>query len=114
MTRDEPVIFRGQMSAQERQLRSALNRILSQHGVVHGTLISRRRVCGKSTCRCTRGHLHESLYLVITEGGRTRQLYVPKDWESRVRRWVENHHRARQLMEEISRIYWDRVRDRRD
>jgi hypothetical protein len=27
---------------------------------------------------------------------------------------VENHHRARQLMEEISRIYWDRVRDRRD
>ena len=26
---------------------------------------------------------------MISQNGRTRQLFVPKDWESRVRRWVE-------------------------
>ena len=52
------------------------------------------------------------MYLVIKEAGRTRQLFVPKDWEPLVRQWVEGHHRARQLMEEVSRIYWDKVRKR--
>jgi DNA-dependent RNA polymerase auxiliary subunit epsilon len=54
------------------------------------------------------------LYLVITERGRTRQLYVPKDGELRVRRWVEDYHQARQLMEEVSRLHWNKVRERQD
>jgi len=102
------------MSAQERRARSRLAQLISQRGVLRGSLLVRRRVCGKANCRCTRGQKHESLYLVVSEGGRTRQLYVPKDWESRVRCWVEDHHQARQLMEEISRIYWDKVRNRQD
>jgi hypothetical protein len=111
--KDRP-IPRAAMSVQERRFRSELAQLIDQKGILRGSLLVRRRVCGKPTCKCARGEGHESLYLVVTEGGRTRQLYVPKDWESRVRRWVENQHRARQLMEEISRIYWDRVRDRRD
>jgi hypothetical protein len=102
------------MSAQERRARSRLAQLISQRGVLRGSLLLRRRVCGKPNCKCTRGQKHESLYLVISEGGRTRQLYVPREWESRVRRWVEEYHRARQLMEEISRIYWDKVRHRQD
>jgi len=51
---------------------------------------------------------------VITEKGKTRQLYVPRDWEERVRRWVEDYHQAGGLMEEVSRIYWDKVRQRQD
>jgi hypothetical protein len=108
------MIFRGQMSAAERQLRSALNRLLSQHGVVHGTLLTRQRVCGKSTCRCTRGHPHESLYVVVTEGGQSRQMYVPRRWESAVRQWIANYSHARQLMDELSRLHWDKIRDRQD
>lgn len=114
MSDKDPAIPRAAMPAQERRTRSELAQLLAQKAILRGSLLVRQRVCGKPTCKCARGEGHESLYLVITEGGRTRQLYVPKDWESRVRRWVENHHRARQLMEEISRIYWDRVRDRRD
>jgi hypothetical protein len=102
------------MSARERRTRSRLAQLISQRGILRGSLLLRRRVCGKPNCKCTRGQKHESLYLVISEGGRTRQLYVPRDWESRVRRWVEDYHRARQLMEEISRIYWDKVRTRQD
>jgi hypothetical protein len=108
------IVPRSKMSARERRTRSRLAQLISQRGILRGSLLLRRRVCGKPNCKCTRGQKHESLYLVISEGGRTRQLYVPRDWESRVRRWVEDYHRARQLMEEISRIYWDKVRTRQD
>ena len=107
-------IPRARMSAVERRARSQLAQLLSQRGMMRGTLLVRTRRCGKANCRCARGEGHESLFLVISENGRTRQLFVPKDWESRVRRWVEDYHRARELMEEISRIYWDKVRQRQD
>jgi hypothetical protein len=100
------------MSPQERRLRSELRRILNGSGVLHGTLVRRRRVCGKPNCRCARGQKHESLYLVVTEGGTSRQLYVPKDWEPTVRQWVQQYHKARELMEEVSRIHWKKVRQR--
>jgi Family of unknown function (DUF6788) len=108
------MIFRGQMSAAERQLRSALNRLLSQQGIVHGTLLTRQRVCGKATCRCARGHRHESLYLVVTEAGQSRQMYVPRRWEAAVRQWIANYSQARHLMDELSRLHWDKIRDRQD
>ena len=107
-------IPRGKMSAAERETRSQLTRLLHQRGVIRGTLLVRQRKCGKDNCRCAHGTGHESLFLVISENGRTRQLFVPRDWESRVRRWVEDYHHARTLLEEISRIYWDRVRQRQD
>jgi hypothetical protein len=100
------------MSVTERRARSQLAQLLSRRGVIRGTLLVRRRKCGKANCRCARGEGHESLFLVISQNGRTRQLFVPKDWESRVRLWVEDYHRARGLLEEISRLYWDKVRKR--
>jgi hypothetical protein len=107
-------IHRAHMSPAERQARSQLAQLLSERGVIRGTLLVRKRKCGKPNCRCAQGEGHESLFLVISENGRTRQLFVPKDWESRVRLWVEDYHRARELMEEVSRIYWDKVRNRQD
>ena len=101
------------MSGQERGFRSKLAQLIHQAGVLRGTLLSRRRVCGKPNCRCAKGQLHESLYLVVSEAGRTRQLYVPKDWEAAVRRWVQGYRAAQELLEEISRIHWDKLRNRR-
>jgi hypothetical protein len=114
MSEGKRSISRSKMSPQERRARSRLVQVLSQRGVLRGSLLVRRRVCGKAGCRCTQGHAHESLYLVISEEGRTRQLYVPKEWEPRVRQWVEDYQQARKLMEEVSRIHWDKVRRRQD
>ena len=100
------------MSAPERGFRSKLAQIVHQNGLMRGTLLSRKRVCGKASCRCARGHLHESLYLVISEGGRTRQLYVPQKWQALVRQWVEGYQQAKALLEEISRLHWEKVRNR--
>ena len=102
------------MAGDERRLRSELAKIVSQQGILRGSLVRRQRVCGKPNCRCTRGHKHRGLYLVASEGGKLRQLYIPKEWEQIVQQWVEQYHKARNLMEEISRMYWNKVRDRQE
>lgn len=102
------------MNPQERRSRSALARLVSQRGLLRGNLLERRRVCGKPNCKCTRGELHANLYLVFSEGGKLRQLFIPKTWESRVRLWVQDYHEVRRLLEEISRLYVEKVRRRED
>jgi len=102
------------MSARERELRSAINKVVSQQGLIHGTLITRRRVCGKANCRCAKGRLHESLYLVVTEAGKGRQMYVPRQWEAAVRHWIEQYAQVRRLMDELSNLHWQKVRQRQD
>ena len=114
MSDKDRAVPRSSMTPPERNARSRLAQIVSQHGLIRGSLLVRRRVCGKAGCRCARGELHESLYLAINEEGRTRQLYVPKDWEQRVRRWVQAHHQAREFMEEISRLHWEKVKKRQE
>ena len=109
--RKQPIV-RTSQSAQERRLRSELRKILDSSGMLHGTVIERQRVCGKPNCKCTRGQKHRSLYLVVTEGGKPRQLYVPQDWEQTVRQWVKDYQEARELMEELSRLHWQKVRER--
>ena len=107
-------IPRSKMSVQERGFRSKLAQLVHQSGVLRGTLLSRKRVCGKASCRCAKGHRHESLYLVVSQGGRTRQLYVPRAWEATVRRWVQGYRQAQELMEDISRLHWQKIRQRQD
>jgi hypothetical protein len=102
------------MSVPERQARSALARLVTQRGLLRGNLLERRRVCGKPTCKCARGELHANLYLVFSEGGKLRQLFVPRTWEARVRQWVADYHDARRLLEELSRLYFEKLRQRED
>jgi hypothetical protein len=101
------------MPPAERRARSRLAQLIHGQGLLRGSLLERGRVCGKAGCKCARGELHQSLYLVVSEKGRTRQLFIPRDWEALVRRWVQNHHDARELMEEVSRIHWEKVRMRK-
>ena len=105
-------IPRGRMSARERECRSRLAQLVTQRGLMRGTLQVRMRLCGKPNCKCTRGERHRSLYLVVSEGGRLEQLFVPKDWESRVRAWVGAYGRVKGLLEELSRQYKKKVKDR--
>ena len=102
------------MTAEERRRRSALARLVSQRGLVRGNLLERRRVCGKPNCKCTRGELHVNLYLVFSENGKLRQLFVPRRWEPLIRQWVADYHDARRLLEEISRLYVEKLRKRED
>jgi len=88
--------------------------LLRQDGLLRGNISVRRRVCGKPACRCAEGERHEAMYVVYREAGRTVQLYVPKEWEERVRRWVKRYGEARELLDKLSGVYETRVRRRRD
>lgn len=39
--------------------------------LLRGTLITMRRRCGRSTCRCAQGHLHEGPALSVSLSGRS-------------------------------------------
>ncbi len=101
------------MSVQERRLRSALAKLLSQKGIIHGTLSLRQRVCGKPNCKCASGQKHDGLYVLVRHEGAVRQMYVPRDRREAVRQWVENYRKARELMDELSDIYEGQVRHER-
>lgn len=106
-------IARAKMSPQERRLRSALAKLISERGVLRGTLVHRERKCGNPTCKCTRGEKHPGVYMVAGEDGRRRQLHIPKDWEETVEQWVGNYHEIRELLEQLSQLHWDKVVQRR-
>lgn len=42
--------------------------------VLHGSLTTFRRRCGKASCRCAAGEAHESPAFTYTEAGRTKTL----------------------------------------
>jgi hypothetical protein len=50
------------------------------------------------------------LYLVQSQGGKLRQLAIPRAWEDRVREAVHNYRRMQKLIEEISELEWKQLR----
>jgi len=46
--------------------------------------------------------------------GKPRQLYVPKEWEDRVRRAVTDYQELQNLVEEISELEWKRLEERKE
>ena len=101
------------MSKAERDLRSRLTKLLHSTAIIRGTLADRERVCGQSSCRCvTKGEKHAALYLVVSEEGEYRQIFVPKAFEDLVRQWVEDYADVRALLEEISKLHHEKLRKR--
>jgi hypothetical protein len=97
------------MSPEERDLRSQLVQLLSGVGLLRATLNPRQKVCGKPNCRCVRGERHSALYVVASEDGKPRQLYVAHSLEPQVRQWVASYQRIRELLDELSRLHWDKL-----
>lgn len=112
MAETPPRIPRARMSPQERHLRSQLVQILSGVGLLRASLNPRQKVCGKPTCRCARGERHSALYVVASEDGKPRQLFVPHSLEPQARQWVASYQRVRELLDELSRLYWDKLSNR--
>ena len=104
-----PRIARAQMSSEESHLRSQLVQLLSGAGLLWGTLNPCQKTCGKPGCRCARGEKHSALYVVVRENGKPRQLYVPRSLEPQARQWVASYQRVRELLGELSRLYWDKL-----
>ena len=101
------------LSVAERDLRSRIAQLASGQWFLRGTLSERSGKCGKPTCHCAKGELHQSLYLVQSHGGKPRQICVPTDWQPRIRQAVEDYQRIQGLMEDVSELEWKRLKDRK-
>ena len=106
-------MHRSKFSREHRKTRSLLAKIVHDKGIVRGTIITMKRTCGNPNCRCAKGEKHVSLYLSRSEGGKSKMLFIPKKYEAMVKRWVQNNHRAKELMEEISKDVWTGIKERR-
>ena len=107
-------ISKAAMGEREKALRSELARLVNRCGLVKGSLYVRHRVCGRPNCRCTRGEKHAGLYLYHRDGRTVRQLHVGADREVRVRQWVGNYRRIQALLDELSRLGWQRLGEASD
>jgi hypothetical protein len=105
---------RSAIPAAERNRRSRLAQLVHQRRFLRGTLSVRSRQCGKPNCRCAKGQPHVSLYLVQSQGGKPRQVFVPKSWEERIRAAVADYQRMQGLIEELSEREWQRLMEREE
>jgi hypothetical protein len=63
--------------------------------LVHGSLITLRRKCGKSSCRCVDGEVHETPALSFSVEGRTKIVTLRAGELEPVRGAVEAYQQAR-------------------
>ena len=101
------------LSAEDRAVRSRLLNLMGQaDGFIHGSMIRMARKCGNPRCHCaTKGELHVSWCLGVTEKRRTRIKHIPKDMESTVRRWTGHYQQARELLDLTSKEAWKRLEE---
>lgn len=99
------------LSDQDRVARSRMRKLLDQaDGFIHGTMIRVARRCGNPRCHCaTKGEVHVSWCLGVTETRLTRMKHIPQAQESTVRRWVSQYQEARQILDQLSREAWKRL-----
>lgn len=86
----------------EREARSRLVKRCADQPLLRGSLVTMRRTCGKSGCRCNEGQLHVSLYLAVRVGQRRKMIYVPAELEAQVREWVASSQEVDRLLEIVS------------
>lgn len=100
----------------ERRTYSQLKQILTHPGLLRGTLIVSRRSCGKRSCRCRTDprRRHRSAYLGITTRGKTRMIYVPRQWEPRAREWLDRYQQVRKVLERLCEACVTRVKRREE
>jgi hypothetical protein len=82
--------------------------------VLRGTLRSRFVRCGKSGCHCRKGRGHGPFfYLSVAMGvGRTIQIVIPSQEYPMARGFARNYRRLRQILERVSAINRQLLRQR--
>ena len=68
--------------------------------MIRGSVVTQRRKCGKTSCRCTDGvSLHESTVLSYSEDGRNRTVMLTADQVGPVRAAVNRYRAAQAKLE---------------
>ncbi len=110
---DRRVLARSRLSAEERELRSRLARLVSSFGFVRGNISVRQKKCGRPSCHCATGGGHRSIYLVASGDGKLSQLYIPTSLEATTSEWADTYRQIRELLEELSKLQHRKLQRRK-
>ena len=78
---------------------------LGDSPLVKGTVYPLRRRCGKPSCRCARGELHESLVLTASVEGRTKLRSLAEEQAERVRELTQRYQQFRTARADFVKRY---------
>ena len=94
---------RQQTDRRRDELRQQL-RALSLQPLMRGSLVERRRRCGRPNCACARDpdRLHGGKFLTVQLQGRTHALHVRAEDEARVREAIGAYTRLWDLINELT------------
>lgn len=111
--------LRKQLLESQEEVVSLLQLFMQRPALIRGSVYKLRRKCGKATCRCQEGHLHESWVLSVPEQGRKRMRTVPEGKRLKWQQMADNYRcfrRARtrliKLFAEILKLVDDLERER--
>ena len=101
---------RSELRQQSREMRSRMRKIGQ---MIQGSIMFRRIRCGKPTCKCARGHLHECLCITYKEKGKTKTVYIDKNRQAEAFLMCANYKKMKNLLKELSLINLELVRSQR-
>jgi len=84
-------------------------RVESHLDFLMGSVVAYRLKCSKH-CRCNQGKGHVKFYVSTSEGGRTRNRYLPKDLVKEARRRTRTYTRLKELLRELSQVNYELLR----
>ena len=93
---------RKEIKALRQEREKLLQEISSLFLWIRGSYFERFSTCSRPNCHCHQGQRHgPRAYMVVSEGKRQRQHYVPRSQEAAAQQAVEQYHR---LLDVIARI----------
>jgi hypothetical protein len=98
--------LRSQLLEAQHQLPQLLEACLGREPLLAGSLYTLRRKCGKPSCRCSRGELHESTVLSYRGQGRPRNISPPRGQLDSLRTMTRDYRRCRETRAKLVR--WQR------
>ena len=99
--------LRAQLLQLQQLLPSLLEHALGREPLLPGSLYTLRRKCGKPSCRCSRGTLHESTVLSYRGGpGRPRNVSPQPEHLESLQNLTDHYRRCRQARAQLVR--WQR------
>ncbi len=102
--------LRKQLQEDQREI-AGLMRIFKQRApLIRGSVYPLRRKCGKATCRCQQGHLHESWVLSMPKRGRKRMCAVPKGQRLKWQQMADQYRRFRRARSRLVKLFAEILR----
>ena len=101
-----------QLTVIQRMINSRLKQMAPKGPVLAATLTLVHKRCGQPSCACQHGGpRHPAHHLAFTDAGKLRIVYVPQDLLAEVQQWVQEHHRLKTLVHEVSLLTLALVRN---